>query len=161
MCGSDSSWRARSLITLAKPVEREEIESSCRMTRVIKVNIATTCKRDLRTATIDPEHFGRSSGWQSYCAGIFRYTLRVKSSRKYSTCRSWRVVLLIILVWLRVTGLRLAGVSCNIEIASEFRYRKSVVHPNSLMIITLSQSGETADTWRRCVWPKIWVIWPV
>jgi len=39
----------------------------------------------------------------------------------------------------------LAGVSCNIEIASEFRYRKSVVHPNSL-IITLSQSGETADT---------------
>ncbi|MBU3824895.1 MAG: glutamine--fructose-6-phosphate transaminase (isomerizing) [Candidatus Oceanisphaera merdipullorum] len=39
----------------------------------------------------------------------------------------------------------LAGVSCDIEIASEFRYRKSVVRPNSLLI-TLSQSGETADT---------------
>ena len=38
-----------------------------------------------------------------------------------------------------------ANVSCNIEIASEFRYRKSVVHPNSLLI-TISQSGETADT---------------
>lgn len=38
-----------------------------------------------------------------------------------------------------------AGVSCNVEIASEFRYRKSVVHPNSLLV-TISQSGETADT---------------
>ncbi|RUO76440.1 glutamine--fructose-6-phosphate transaminase (isomerizing) [Pseudidiomarina taiwanensis] len=39
----------------------------------------------------------------------------------------------------------MAGVSCNVEIASEFRYRKSVVHPNSLLV-TISQSGETADT---------------
>ncbi len=39
----------------------------------------------------------------------------------------------------------IAGVACNIEIASEFRYRKSVVHPNSLLV-TISQSGETADT---------------
>ena len=38
-----------------------------------------------------------------------------------------------------------ANVSCNVEIASEFRYRKSVVHPNSLLI-TISPSGETADT---------------
>lgn len=38
-----------------------------------------------------------------------------------------------------------ANVSCNVEIASEFRYRKSVVHTNSLLI-TISQSGETADT---------------
>ena len=39
----------------------------------------------------------------------------------------------------------LAGIACNVEIASEFRYRKSVVRPNSLLI-TISQSGETADT---------------
>lgn len=39
----------------------------------------------------------------------------------------------------------LAGVSCNVEIASEFRYRKSVKMPNSLLV-TISQSGETADT---------------
>ena len=39
----------------------------------------------------------------------------------------------------------LAGVACNVEIASEFRYRKSVVRPNSLLV-TISQSGETADT---------------
>ncbi|CAG9295001.1 glutamine--fructose-6-phosphate transaminase (isomerizing) [Celerinatantimonas diazotrophica] len=39
----------------------------------------------------------------------------------------------------------LAGVSCNVEIASEFRYRRSFVPKNSLLV-TLSQSGETADT---------------
>jgi glucosamine--fructose-6-phosphate aminotransferase (isomerizing) len=39
----------------------------------------------------------------------------------------------------------LAGISCNVEIASEFRYRKSFVQPDSL-IVTISQSGETADT---------------
>lgn len=38
-----------------------------------------------------------------------------------------------------------AGVSCNVEIASEYRYRKSHVRPNSLLV-TISQSGETADT---------------
>ncbi|HEY7773340.1 MAG TPA: glutamine--fructose-6-phosphate transaminase (isomerizing), partial [Marinagarivorans sp.] len=38
-----------------------------------------------------------------------------------------------------------AGVSCNVEIASEFRYRKSFVQPNSLLV-SISQSGETADT---------------
>uniref|UniRef100_A0A366I4N4 Glutamine--fructose-6-phosphate aminotransferase [isomerizing] n=1 Tax=Brenneria salicis ATCC 15712 = DSM 30166 TaxID=714314 RepID=A0A366I4N4_9GAMM len=39
----------------------------------------------------------------------------------------------------------LAGVPCDVEIASEFRYRQPAVRQNSLMI-TLSQSGETADT---------------
>ena len=39
----------------------------------------------------------------------------------------------------------LAGVSCQVEIASEFRYRQSVVAPGTLFV-TLSQSGETADT---------------
>lgn len=39
----------------------------------------------------------------------------------------------------------LASVSCDVEIASEFRYRKFVTRPNSLLV-TISQSGETADT---------------
>ncbi|WP_371375658.1 glutamine--fructose-6-phosphate transaminase (isomerizing) [Thalassotalea aquiviva] len=38
-----------------------------------------------------------------------------------------------------------AGVSCNVEIASEFRYRQSFV-PKNALIVTISQSGETADT---------------
>lgn len=39
----------------------------------------------------------------------------------------------------------LAGIPCHVEIASEFRYRKVAVIPNSLFV-TISQSGETADT---------------
>ena len=39
----------------------------------------------------------------------------------------------------------LAGISCHVEIASEFRYRKRVLLPNTLLIC-ISQSGETADT---------------
>ncbi len=39
----------------------------------------------------------------------------------------------------------IAGVPCQVEIASEYRYRKVFVPDNSLFV-TLSQSGETADT---------------
>lgn len=39
----------------------------------------------------------------------------------------------------------LAGIPCDVEIASEFRYRKPAKRKNSLFI-SLSQSGETADT---------------
>jgi len=39
----------------------------------------------------------------------------------------------------------IADVSCQVEIASEFRYRKRVVLPNTLLVC-ISQSGETADT---------------
>ena len=39
----------------------------------------------------------------------------------------------------------LAGVTAQVEIASEYRYRKVAVPPNTLFL-TLSQSGETADT---------------
>ncbi len=39
----------------------------------------------------------------------------------------------------------LANLPCDVEIASEFRYRKHAVRPNSLAV-TISQSGETADT---------------
>ena len=39
----------------------------------------------------------------------------------------------------------LAGIPCNVEIASEYRYRKSVFQPGTLVVV-VSQSGETADT---------------
>ena len=39
----------------------------------------------------------------------------------------------------------LADVPCQVEIASEYRYRKTVV-PDNTLFVTLSQSGETADT---------------
>ncbi|WP_439106517.1 glutamine--fructose-6-phosphate transaminase (isomerizing) [Congregibacter sp.] len=39
----------------------------------------------------------------------------------------------------------IAGIPCQVEVASEFRYRKRVSHPGTLLV-TISQSGETADT---------------
>ena len=40
---------------------------------------------------------------------------------------------------------QLAGVSCTVEVASEFRYRKAVL-PENTLLVAISQSGETADT---------------
>lgn len=39
----------------------------------------------------------------------------------------------------------MAAVPCSVEIASEYRYRESVPNPRTL-VVTISQSGETADT---------------
>lgn len=43
--------------------------------------------------------------------------------------------------WLEDWG----GLPCTVEVASEFRYRKTVV-PKNALFVTISQSGETADT---------------
>jgi glucosamine--fructose-6-phosphate aminotransferase (isomerizing) len=40
---------------------------------------------------------------------------------------------------------QLAGIPCNVEVASEYRYRASVPDPKALVAV-ISQSGETADT---------------
>ena len=39
----------------------------------------------------------------------------------------------------------IAGISCNVEVASEYRYRETVL-PENTLFVTISQSGETADT---------------
>ncbi len=39
----------------------------------------------------------------------------------------------------------LTGIPCNVEVASEYRYRNPVLLPDTL-VVTISQSGETADT---------------
>ncbi len=39
----------------------------------------------------------------------------------------------------------MAGLPCHVEVASEYRYRKHVV-PQEALFVTISQSGETADT---------------
>lgn len=39
----------------------------------------------------------------------------------------------------------IAGIPCRVEVASEFRYRKFVVQDDTLLV-TISQSGETADS---------------
>jgi glucosamine--fructose-6-phosphate aminotransferase (isomerizing) len=82
-------------------------------------------------ASITPELFGTGA------AGV----LGDVSSVLILACgTSWHAGL-VARYWLET----LAGVRCNVEIASEYRYRVSVPDPQSL-VVTISQSGETADT---------------
>src|ERR1051325_5239192 len=84
---------------------------------------------------------GRSSG---RCAPSRRAAPKPSSARTALSCRrrssSWRAGL-VARYWLE----SIAGIRCNVEIASEYRYRSSVPDPKSL-VVTISQSGETADT---------------
>lgn len=53
----------------------------------------------------------------------------------------------------------LAGVPCRVEVASEFRYRHPVADPETL-VVTISQSGETADTLAALRATKEWGFGP-
>jgi glucosamine--fructose-6-phosphate aminotransferase (isomerizing) len=48
---------------------------------------------------------------------------------------------------------KIAGLPCDVEIASEFRYRSPAVTPGTLAV-AVSQSGETADTLASLTWCK-------
>ncbi|WP_332655276.1 glutamine--fructose-6-phosphate transaminase (isomerizing) [Brevundimonas sp.] len=48
---------------------------------------------------------------------------------------------------------KLAGLPCDVEIASEFRYRQPALTPGTLAV-AVSQSGETADTLASLAWCK-------
>lgn len=49
-------------------------------------------------------------------------------------------------LWARQLLESWAGVPVSVEIASEFRYRDPLLHPQNDMVLVISQSGETADT---------------
>lgn len=93
--------------------------------------VANTLEGRLSDSTVLDETFGNGA------AELFKKVQHVQIVACGTSYHSGMVAR----YWLE----ELAGISCNVEIASEFRYRKSYVQPNSLLI-TISQSGETADT---------------
>ena len=80
---------------------------------------------------ITPELFG--NGAYSVFKAIDNVLILACGTSYYSGC--------VAKYWIEA----IAKVPCQVEIASEFRYRESVPNPNTL-IVTISQSGETADT---------------
>lgn len=76
-------------------------------------------------------------GPQTRAADVFAQTDRVLilacGTSYYSGC--------VAKYWLEA----IAGVPCSVEVASEYRWRTSVAEPRTL-VVTISQSGETADT---------------
>jgi len=81
--------------------------------------------------SITPELFGPQAA----------ATLQDRSSVLVLACGTSYYAGLVARQWIE----QLAGIPCNVEIASEYRYRSSVPDPKALVVV-ISQSGETADT---------------
>ena len=82
-------------------------------------------------ATVVPELFGDDA--LHVFQNIDRVLILACGTSYYSGC--------VAKCWLEA----IAGMPCDVEIASEYRYRTSVPHSKTL-VVTISQSGETADT---------------
>ena len=82
-------------------------------------------------ATVVPELFGDDA--HHVFQNIDRVLILACGTSYYSGC--------VAKYWLEA----IAGMPCDVEIASEYRYRTSVPHSKTL-VVTISQSGETADT---------------
>ena len=80
---------------------------------------------------ISPELFG--DGAYSTFKAVDQVLILACGTSYYSGCTAK--------YWLE----SIAKIPCQVEIASEYRYRDSVPNPKTL-IVTISQSGETADT---------------
>jgi len=93
--------------------------------------VANTLEMVTSANTVVPELFGARA------AHIFRETDAVL----ILACGTSYHAGMVARYWLEA----LAGLPCNVEIASEYRYRESVPNPRCL-VIAISQSGETADT---------------
>lgn len=93
--------------------------------------VANTLEMVLNARSISPLLFGTDA------ENIFRQT----KSILILACGTSYHAGLVASYWLET----LAGISCSVEIASEYRYRNPVVHPGTL-VVGISQSGETADT---------------
>ena len=93
--------------------------------------VADTLEGRLSNGRIVEESFGQAA------PGIFD---RIRAVQIVACGTSYHAGL-VARYWLEA----IAGVPCNVEVASEFRYRKHVVEDDCLFV-AISQSGETADT---------------
>ena len=129
--------------TAERPVQRQR---AVRRRRPRRARTSTSCSRR-STSSRGPLPTPCRSAWPT--AGCWRRhsaTRRRRSFRKWSTCTSSPAAPAITPAsWRSTSSSRSAAFPCRVEIASEYRYRNPVVPENSLFV-TISQSGETADT---------------
>lgn len=93
--------------------------------------LAETLEEALNYEGFDPRIFGENAG----------QTLRAVDGITIIACGTSYHAALVARYWIE----SVVGMPCVAEVASEYRYRDSVPNPNAL-IVTISQSGETADT---------------
>ncbi|WP_025040878.1 glutamine--fructose-6-phosphate transaminase (isomerizing) [Nitrosospira briensis] len=101
--------------------------------------VANTLEMVLNAQSISPRLFG------SEAENIFNDT----ESILILACGTSYHAGLVARYWLETV----AGLPCNVEIASEYRYRNPAVSPNTL-VVGISQSGETADTLAGLIYAK-------
>lgn len=95
------------------------------------IAVANTLEMVLNAQSISPQLFG------SEAEAIFKKTDGIL----ILACGTSYHAGLVAKYWLET----IAGLPCNVEIASEYRYRDPIASPDCL-VIGISQSGETADT---------------
>ncbi len=95
------------------------------------IAVANTLEMVLNARSISPQLFG------SEAEAIFKKTKGIL----ILACGTSYHAGLVAKYWLET----IAGLPCNVEIASEYRYRDPIANPDYL-VIGISQSGETADT---------------
>ncbi|MBI4191537.1 MAG: glutamine--fructose-6-phosphate transaminase (isomerizing) [Betaproteobacteria bacterium] len=93
--------------------------------------VANTLEMVTNAQSISPQLFGAEAGAM----------LRETDSVLILACGTSYHAGVVARYWIEA----IAGLPCNVEIASEYRYRASVPNPRAL-VVTISQSGETADT---------------
>jgi glucosamine--fructose-6-phosphate aminotransferase (isomerizing) len=93
--------------------------------------VAATLEMVVGASSIVPQLFGADA----------EQVLRGVSSALVLACGTSYHAGLVARYWIE----SIAGLPCQVEIASEYRYRETVPNPSAL-VITISQSGETADT---------------
>lgn len=95
------------------------------------IAVANTLEMVLNARSISPQLFG------SEAEAIFKKNKGIL----ILACGTSYHAGLVAKYWLET----IAGLPCNVEIASEYRYRDPIANPDYL-VIGISQSGETADT---------------
>jgi hypothetical protein len=123
-------------------------ESSCRPMRSSSASTATTCRRRSSSNRRHGQHARDARRGAASSPAVRRQPPKRCSRRIAGLDHRLRHQLP------RRSGRALlARIDCRharatVEVASEYRYRESV--PTQTLVVTLSQSGETADTWPRC-----------
>jgi len=93
--------------------------------------VANTLEMVINAQSISPQLFGADA--ERVLAGVDRVLILACGTSYHAG--------MVARYWIE----SLAGLPCSVEIASEYRYRESVPDANAL-VVTISQSGETADT---------------
>ncbi len=86
------------------------------------------------------QYLSDPTGLQTLFSDVIRKCLAAAKQIQIVACGTSYHAGLVARYWIEA----LAKLPCQVEVASEFRYRKPVVSPDTLLV-TLSQSGETAD----------------